>query len=748
MTGLNLETFLHLLRADLGAWASLGLVGVVLALMTWTSWGSRRVLRKCLVLSVAAHCGLVLYGTTVPVVLHAFQPKEHVKPTERERIQQIRVAPWSEGERGQPGSGGGRAGSGTPAFDRARETLALADRELEAERSDLPAVELLPPKAAELPAETVVPEGEMPEPPKPEARPALAEAKMPDVSAPEPGDANDVAPVVPLRRPESEPAENVKPLPESRQRLRPDRTNEPKAAGRSSLPEIVALGAPQPGERLAARPDEPKAAASDAVPGRAVESGEKDVPPAQVMRPAPQPSPRVALPDADLRRDSRPSRATAENAAPRRTNTEAAPLAIARVTPSGITRLPEVAGPAGGRPLLNVPEVYRSRLDPNRSARAQRSGASVESEQAVERALDWLARHQDSDGRWDAATAKYDDGSAKKGDDDFTVHCPPGETCFGECIYWEADTALTGLSLLAYLGAGYTQAEGKYAQTVGRGLTFLIRQQKPDGDLRGPSRAVGMYCHAMATLALCEAYALSRDSRLRAPVEKAVDFLIRARARDGMSWRYAPGDATGDTSILGWAVLALKSAKLVGMSVPADVQDGTLRWLDKVSGGPEKGLARYMPGKPVTPTMTAEAWVCRQFLGMGGPGPASEEAAEYLLAHGPNSDEYNLYYWYYGTLALYQHGGSPWARWNAEVRDQIVRRQRAQGHSAGSWDPDDSMYGTSGGRVYCTALATLSLEVYYRFLRLYEEPQIPPAITPAPRRDDANLRRMSNPPRR
>ena len=117
----------------------------------------------------------------------------------------------------------------------------------------------------------------------------------------------------------------------------------------------------------------------------------------------------------------------------------------------------------------------------------------------------------------------------------------PAQTCFGECAYWEADTALTGLALLAYLGAGYTHKEGKYATTVGNGLDFLLAQQKPDGDLRGSSKAVGMYCHAMATLALCEAYALSLDDRLHDPAERAVAFLVRSRARDGQAWRYAPG---------------------------------------------------------------------------------------------------------------------------------------------------------------------------------------------------------------
>src|SRR5436305_13110186 len=109
MTGLNLESFLHLLRADLGAWTVLGVVVSVLALMTWTSWGSRRALRKCLVLSVTAHLGLALYGSTFLIVLLALQPREAEREATRERIRQIRVSPWSEeegpGTESRPGSG-------------------------------------------------------------------------------------------------------------------------------------------------------------------------------------------------------------------------------------------------------------------------------------------------------------------------------------------------------------------------------------------------------------------------------------------------------------------------------------------------------------------------------------------------------------------------------------------------------------------------------------------------------------------
>ena len=123
--------------------------------------------------------------------------------------------------------------------------------------------------------------------------------------------------------------------------------------------------------------------------------------------------------------------------------------------------------------------------------------------------------------------------------------------------------------------------------------------------------------------------------------------------------------------------------------------------------------------------MTAEAWVCRQFLGAGGPGASSTEAAAYLLQHESDKGDSNFYYWYYGTLAMYQHGGQPWTRWNARIRDRVVKLQRSTGHPSGSWDPDESIYGARGGRIYCTALAALTLEVYYRYLRLYDKPNLP-----------------------
>jgi len=174
--------------------------------------------------------------------------------------------------------------------------------------------------------------------------------------------------------------------------------------------------------------------------------------------------------------------------------------------------------------------------------------------------------------------------------------------------------------------------------------------------------------------------------------------------------------------------MGFKSAREVGILTPkeASIRRGILDWLDQVAAGKSKGLARYQPSdNDVTPTMTAEAWVCRQFLGVGGPGAASSEAAQFLLQNESDRGPTNVYYWYYATLALYQHGGEEWDRWNSKTRDRIVQLQCKTGHQTGSWEPDGSIYGAKGGRIYCTTLAALTLEVYYRYLRLYDEPRLP-----------------------
>ncbi len=768
MTGLNLETFLQLARVDLGAWASLGVVALILALMTWTSWGSRRALRKCLVLSIAAHVGLIAYGSRSPLVAKLFRagsrPSEPTKAVER-----VRVTPWVEEPRSPDGKAGveGRPARKVAAWDQDRAPLALAEPERRPERPGptarpIPDGPAAPAAAPPLAAESVVPDVKSPAPP-PAEPPAPASTPLADAPpAVEPGDPAEVAP--PPAPASTEAPASGEMAADVDLRSRPRRGDPARPMARPVAPaspprEPVALPPASPRPGPAAGPG-PGLAAPPPVEGQAPRSAPPVVdPPAAAAddpdRSAPtSPGPAapasigIDLPESDVRGRLRPDRAAPAPAAalpPRRASDLPGTSGLALATPASPAATPNSPGPIGRRSPGDVPTVYRSRLDPNRTALAQRAGASLASEQAVERALAWLARHQDADGRWDGGTTRTRDGAIYGNDDSFTIHCPPGETCFGECYYPEADTALTGLALLAYLGAGYTHVDGRqHAATVAKGIDFLRQAQKPDGDLRGDSLAVGMYCHSMATLALCEAYALTGDVRLRLPVEKAVGFLVRARSGDGMAWRYRPGAADSDSSILGWAVMAMKSAKVVGIPIPGPTQAGIASWLKAVATGRDGGLARYQPGKKETPTMTAEAWACRQFLELGGPGRASDEAAAFLLRNESDSADFNVYYLYYGTLAMYQHGGEAWSTWNARVRDEVVRRQHVKGHMAGSWDPDDSQYGTHGGRIYGTVLATLTLEVYYRFLRLYDPTPAGSPISTRPR--DPGARRAGSTP--
>ena len=182
----------------------------------------------------------------------------------------------------------------------------------------------------------------------------------------------------------------------------------------------------------------------------------------------------------------------------------------------------------------------------------------------------------------------------------------------------------------------------------------------------------------------------------------------------------------GDTSQLGWQLMALKSADLAGIPMPEQTRDGAIRFLKSVASGDDGGLASYRPSELPSHSMTAEALVCRQFLGMARDNPAADEAGKSLLGELPSKDKVNLYYWYYGTLGMYQLQGDYWQRWNEALQAALVGRQQTDGDLAGSWDPV-CVWGGYGGRVYSTAMSALCLEVYYRFLPLYNDPGRGPA---------------------
>jgi hypothetical protein len=362
-------------------------------------------------------------------------------------------------------------------------------------------------------------------------------------------------------------------------------------------------------------------------------------------------------------------------------------------------------GPADSEgPGRVVPEIYRLRMSGDHLQAAVGGGGSPETEAAVQAALRWLSSNQEPDGRWQAK--RHEAGRDTMTD---------GRSRPNAGL--EADAGMTGLALLSLLGAGHTHHRGSYQENVRRALEFLLAIQAPSGSLAGGAdNYAAMYCHGMATFALGEAFGVTGDPRLEQPLRRAIGYTVAAQDPLGGGWRYRPRDP-GDTSQLGWQLMALRSAELAGIPIPEPTRANTIRYLQSVAAGQHGGLASYRPRERVTRTMTAEGLFCWQLLGMTRQHPAGNEAGDFLLGDLPGQGPPNFYYWYYATLATFRLQGRHWERWNDALRTHLVATQQRTEPLAGSWDPDP-VWGGYGGRIYSTSLATLSLEVYYRYLPL------------------------------
>lgn len=352
-------------------------------------------------------------------------------------------------------------------------------------------------------------------------------------------------------------------------------------------------------------------------------------------------------------------------------------------------------------------ETFSQRSPDARAEILDRMGGSAETEQAVTRALDWLAKHQSRDGRWSGQ--------------DFDDNCG---YCRGDAEI-DSDAAITSMALLCYLGAGHThQSDGPYRDNVRRALTWLVSRQDNSGDLR---QGETMYAQALASVALCEAFSMTRDPMLDRPTRRAVAFLVQGPRRDPRNPRDAAARASDDTSVLGWQVMAMQSARRAGIAVPDTTFTSARRFLDQVIIPGSAGRYAYTPNGRANAAMTAEAMFVQQLLGHTRDEERMRDSARFILDTPPRWNAgAPTYYWYYATLALFQQQGESWRAWNEALTPELLNNQRRDGKAAGSWDPQDE-WSRLGGRIYQTAICTLSLEVYYRYRA---EPSSKP--TPAP----------------
>ncbi len=392
-----------------------------------------------------------------------------------------------------------------------------------------------------------------------------------------------------------------------------------------------------------------------------------------------------------------------------------APLGINRFRRSGsedsISRT-QVAVPA---------PAFKQRLRRNEEAMNQDLQAmgplGPKTEEAIEAGLEFLAKHQREDGSW-----RLED--------------------FGAQPQLRSDTAATALALLSFQGAGYSHEQFKYQRTCRRAIDWLLANQKTDGDLYRPmdeasNRNAWLYSHAIAALALCEAYGMTQDESIRKGAQRSIDFLIASQDPFAGGWRYSPRVGS-DTSVTGWAMMALKSAELAGLQVPPRVFAGITKWLNaSEANAEERYLYRYnwqantpeaMHGRIPTPVMTSVGLLMRFYLGWTRTTVDMQRGTEWLLERLPSlgtvdAPQRDTYYWYYASQVMFHMGGDRWQRWYSALYPILIDTQEHDGPYAGSWNPMGEIpdtWGPFAGRLYVTTLNLLSLEVTYRHLPIYE----------------------------
>lgn len=334
----------------------------------------------------------------------------------------------------------------------------------------------------------------------------------------------------------------------------------------------------------------------------------------------------------------------------------------------------------------------------SRAAIAGARGGTPQSEEAVEAGLRWIVEHQN----------RYDGGWS------FQQQCK-------QCRHdgsSQSDNAATGLSLMALLGAGYTHRTGPYQQSVQNGLDVLLRYQaKRTSEFGGPFVDVsgaGMYTHAICTIAIADAYAMTQDPKLKEPLELAHRYILNAQHKEG-GWRYRP-NSRGDMLITGWQVMALKSLERCGVKTQNDVYDSTIAFVESLQQSNGSAYRYYFSEPHSSDVATAVGLLNQMYLQWPKDHPSLDFGANNLIDRRVSKDD--IYFNFYTTLLLHhlQHDG--WEHWNEAVRERLIRTQAKRGHETGSWHFGHK-HGDVGGRLYTTTMAVMTLEVYYRYSPLF-----------------------------
>jgi len=344
-----------------------------------------------------------------------------------------------------------------------------------------------------------------------------------------------------------------------------------------------------------------------------------------------------------------------------------------------------------------------------------------ESEIALARGLEWLARNQGPQGNWESN-----------------------------------DTGLVAMGVLAFLAAGHSPGRGKYGAVVKRAVDYVVAGARPSGLLNMADAPRDMYNHGLATFVLGQAHGMTTapDRRLNTTLDKALKLISNTQCEDG-GWDYrAQRQPNGhDLSLAVMQAKALRSAMDSGLEVPPEVIDLAIRSVrehytpkDGRRAAPESeqqkvpGQFTYTKGGGSgTIAMAAAGVVCLQEFGQYDDWRIeknmvviAESIQRLPKAKGRDgSMPFDAYTLYYVGQALYQVGGEHWANQYPKMRDYLVASQQVNASSPvehGVWSDRGAggggRVGGKPGQLYGTSVACFILAIPNRYLPILQEGKI------------------------
>ncbi len=332
---------------------------------------------------------------------------------------------------------------------------------------------------------------------------------------------------------------------------------------------------------------------------------------------------------------------------------------------------------------------------------------------AVGRGLDWLAEHQHPEGYW-AELVGYKLNTDYEAMDDRPL----------------PHVGVTSLALMSFLAGGHMPDRGKYGAVLHRGIDFVLRSTQDDGQIT--AHGTRMYSHAFATLFLAEAYGMVERADVKQSLQRAVDLIVDSQNAEG-GWRYRPFARESDMSITVCQVLALRSARNVGIHVPINtirnaqsyVYRSAVRSNDRRSVyrghrgyGDEGGSFRYQNRDHTRATFPLTAAGVTTLYAAGEyDSPIIRDALEYMDREVDSfsndwQDHYFFYYGhYYAVQAYYITGDPKWTTYFRKIKARLLDRQRRDG----SWPCR-----VGPGEAFSTAVATLILQIPLQYLPIFQ----------------------------